>query len=89
MILVQIFSFIFKAEVLFKDLLKYKMIQGVLSSIITYVIIKYIYTPTIPAFFNKDAFGLNINILPSTIYTFALIITCVLSLILFRKKRQG
>lgn len=89
MILVQIFSFAFKAKVKFGDLVKYKLIQGIISCIITYMIITYIYTPILPVYITKDMFVSPLNILPSTIYMFAIFITIILSLILFRKKRQG
>lgn len=88
MILVQIFSFAFKAKVKVKDLLKFKVLQGLLSSGITYIIVQYIYMPTLPAFFNQDAYSLSNYILPSTMYMFALVVTSILSIIFFRKKRQ-
>lgn len=89
MILIQIFSFVFKASVKFKDLVKYKLLQGVLSCVITYIILRYIYTPTLSVFLTNDTFASSLNILPSTIYMLAIFITIILSLILFRKKRQG
>lgn len=88
MILVQIFSFVFKAKVKFKDLLKYKLLQGVISSIITYVIITYIYSPIQSVFTSYDTFISN-KILPSTIYMVSICITLILSLFFFRKKRQS
>lgn len=89
MILVQIFSFAFKANVKFKDLVKYKLLQGVLSCVITYMILRYMYTPTLSVFITNDTFTSSLNVLPSTIYVFAIFVTIILSLILFRKKRQG
>ncbi len=88
MILMQIFSFAFKAKVKFGDLLKFKLLQGAISCVITYIITEFIYTPALPSFFNTDIFKSAVNILPSTVYMLALIITIILSLIFFRKKRQ-
>jgi len=89
MILMQIFSFAFQAKVKFKDLVKYKLLQGVISCIITYIVIIYIYTPSLSVFVTNDSFASKFSILPSTIYVFATIFIILLSLILFRKKRQG
>lgn len=89
MIIIQIYSFVFKAKVKFKELLKFKVLQGVISSVITYVIIQYIYHPTISVSFNMDLFNTTFNILPSTMYMFTLVITLIFSSILLRKKRQG
>lgn len=87
MIHMQIFSFVYRAKVKFSDLVKFKLIQGILSSIITFVIVGYVYKPLIQVFFNQDNF--NSNILScSTIYMLAIIVSFALSIILFRKKRQ-
>jgi len=88
MILVQIFSFVFKANVKFKDLLKYKMFQGGISCIIAYIILNYIYTPTTFVFANTNKFNVNNVIAPIYCYLLALIIVSLLSLIIFGKKRQ-
>ena len=88
MILIQIFSFVFKAKVKFKDLVKYKVLQGFIACIITYITIQYIYRPVLTVFVNKDTFTSNYNILPSTVYMLAICITLLLALFLFRKKRQ-
>lgn len=89
MILMQIFSFVHKTKVKFKDLLKYKFLQGILSCVITFIIITFIYIPTLPVSLNNDVFIDGSLMLPSTIYMFAMFITILLSIILFRKKRQG
>lgn len=89
MILMQIFSFAFKAKVKFKDLFIYKLLQGVLSSIITYLILTFIYAPVIPVNLNNDIFVSNLELLPSTIYMLSIGLTIFISLILFRKKRHG
>ena len=89
MILVQIFSFVFKAKVKFKDLLKYKLLQGVISSIITYIIVQFMHIPTAHVFLNQDIFISSVSILPSTVYMITICITLIFSLVIFRKKRQG
>lgn len=94
MIIVQIFSFVYKVGVKFIDLVKYKLLQGVLSSIITYIILKFIYAPVLSVFTNKDNVMTNSNYLitshicPSTVYMLSIIFTIGLSYLLFRKKRQ-
>lgn len=89
MIIVQIFSFAYKAKVKFKNLLLFKFLHGLLSCIITYIIIHLIYTPTINVFSNTDIHLIKVNILPSTVYMFSLTVIVLLILLLFRKKRQG
>lgn len=89
MILTQIFTFAFKANVHFKDLIKYKLLQGFLSSFITYITLEYVYFPAISVFTNQDRFILDIYISPSTVYMLTIFITIICSVILFRKKRQG
>ena len=89
MILLQIFTYAFKANIKFKDLLKYKLLQGIISSFLTYLIYNYIPSPTLTVFNNLDVFNTVYNIAPSAIYMLSIIITITLSLFLFRKKRQG
>lgn len=88
MILMQIFSFVYSANVKFKDLLKYKLLQGFFSCLITWIITKWIYSPTIPTYISLDRFTTNFKILPSTIYMLTIFITIIIFLIIFRKKRQ-
>lgn len=88
MILVQIFTFASKAQVCFKDLLKYKLWQGGLSSIITYILLNYIYTPTHSVFASIDNVVDNLYTSHSTIYITSLIIIILLSFGIFGKKRQ-
>ncbi len=89
MILVQIFSYAFKAKVSFKDLLKHKLMQGILSCGITYIILKQIYTPAVSVFTNLDNVLTDFNITPFNIYMSALTITILLSFSIFGKKRQA
>ena len=94
MIIVQIFSFVYKVGVRFIDLVKYKLLQGVLSSIITYIIISFIYTPAFSVFINIEKATANSNYLttttvcPSTVYMLSIICSITLTYLLFRKKRQ-
>lgn len=88
MILIQIYSFAYKAKVKFKDLLKYKLLQGSISSIITYIILVYLYDPAISVFESTDTYLSNIKVLPSTIYMISIFILIILCCIIFRKKRQ-
>lgn len=89
MILMQIFSFVYKSHIEFKVLLKYKLLQGIISCLITYIITNYIYIPTLPVFLNHYQSSSNFNILPSTVYMIAICVTIFLSCFLFRKKRHG
>ena len=89
MILVQIFSFITRTNVKFKDLVKYKLLQGILAAIITFFIIKFVYSPALTVFQSYDNFKDDYYILPSTAYIFTVLLVLLLSLLMFRKKRQG
>jgi len=77
MILTQIFSFIYTTKVKFKDLLKYKFLQGVVSSIITYVIMHF-YTPIVPALLNLDNYTKTVSYLPDYAYLIILLIVCII-----------
>lgn len=88
MIQMQIFTFASQAKVEFKDLFKYKTIQGTLSCMITYILTNFFYFKSLPAFINNDKYTNSFNIFPSTIYMLSIIITLILCILLFRKKRQ-
>lgn len=89
MIIMQIFTFVNQAKVKFKDLIKFKLLQGVFSSLITYIILQFIYTPVVAAYLSQDKLSFKTHILPSTMYLIALVITIIFISILFRKKRHG
>ena len=89
MILVQIFTFASRFKITFKDLLKYKLLQGGLSSFITYIVINYIYIPTSSVFNNGDMY---LNICSHQLFlthVVILILIALLSVITFGKKRQA
>lgn len=88
MILVQIFTFISKATVSFKDLLKYKLLQGGISCVISYITLKYVYTPTVSAFTNIDNVKNNFYTISPFTYMLLLLTNILLSFIIFGKKRQ-
>lgn len=89
MIIMQIFTFVNQAKVKLKDLIKFKLLQGVFSSLITYIILQFIYTPVVAAYLSQDKLSFKTYILPSTMYLIALVITIIFISILFRKKRHG
>lgn len=88
MIIVQIYSYLFKAKVPFKKLLKYKLLQGVISCLLTYVGLKYINNYAISVFNNSNYLNHASNISPYiTLFSCLLLIICI-CLITFGKKRQ-
>lgn len=89
MVLMQIYSFVSKAKVKFKEMVVYKLIHASISAIITYILTKFIFTSSIQVFENihKSHYALKLN--ASTIYMFTICIAIFLSLIMFRKKRQS
>lgn len=88
MVIMQIYSFVTYAKVKLTDVIKYKLIQGLLASSITYIITSYIYTPNITAFSNITN-NQNVNcILPSTYYIFVCALVSLIIFIMYRKKRQ-
>ena len=92
MVLFQVYSYVYSIGIKFKDLIKYKFIQGVLSSIITYILLQFIDIKEITTFkevFNSyDNYITNTVILPSTIYFFAVIITLIVIYLSFNKNRK-
>lgn len=89
MIIFQIYSFVFKTNVKLKELLKYKLLHGVISCIITYITITYIYVPIAPTFITQDLYVSSYNVSPHITHTIIIFIVTVLALILFKKKRHG
>ncbi len=87
MIIMQIFSFAFKAKIKFKVLLKYKLLQGAISCIITHIILKYLYIPATSVSVNLDSFTWSYSVFPIHLYVLLLIL--ILFLLLTRKKRQA
>jgi Co/Zn/Cd efflux system component len=71
------------------DLLKFKLLHGILSAIITFIIATYIYVPTVQVFLNQDEFKSTTTLLLSTTHTLTLLTIIILSILLFRKKRQS
>lgn len=88
MILVQIFSFAHKAKVKFKDLIKFKILQGIISCIITCVITQFIYIPARPIYSNIDTFKLSLYLPYIKLYLLTLLYAILFILNCFRKKRQ-
>ncbi len=89
MILVQIFTFASKANVSFKSLLKYKLLQGCISSFITFIILNYLYMPTISVFNNTDNYLTTFYTIPFLTYILILVLSVLISFVIFGKKRQG
>lgn len=88
MVIMQIYSFVYKAKVKFLSILKHKFMQGIISSTITYILLKIIKVQTVPVFSNSYELTKNLIILPSTIYMFFVLFTIILLSFLYRKKRQ-
>ena len=88
MILVQIFTFASKAQISFKDLLKYKLLQGTISAFITYIVLRYVYTPITFVFNTVDSYSNKFYIVPYYTYILALIIPALFSFVIYGKKRQ-
>lgn len=89
MILVQIYTFAFKTKVVFKDLLKYKLLQGCVSAFIAYIVLNNFYTPTISVFNSVDN---HLNAFKSVSllgYILILILTILMTFIIYEKKRQA
>lgn len=91
MVIFQIYSFVYKIGIKFKDIVKYKFIQGLLSSIITYILLNFIQIKEITNFkevFNSyDNYITHTVILPSTFYLLGIIITlCLIYFSLDKRK---
>lgn len=89
MVLMQIYSFVSKAKVKFKEMVVYKLIHASISAMITYILTKFIFTSSIQVFENIDVANYAMSLNASTIYMFTICIAMFLSLIMFRKKRQS
>lgn len=91
-VLFQVYSYVYSIGIKFKDLIKYKFTQGILSSVITYILLKFIHIKEITTFkevFNSyDNYITHTIVLPSTIYFFAIIITLVVIYLSFNNKRK-
>ena len=88
MVIFQIFSFLYKAGVRFKDIVFYKFLQGIFSSIITYLLLILIPQKTALVYSNYYDVTKKLLILPSTIYMFLIFITIIICSLVYRKKRQ-
>lgn len=84
MVLVQIYSYIYITKIKFKTLLLYKFIQGILSAVITYILLKYIhiqdiysYANTLPVYSRVDT-----NFKSSIPYFIYILLACFTLLIL-------
>ena len=88
MVLMQIYSFVYKANVKFKDLIKYKLLQGIISSIITYILLLILPVKSTLVYSDYYEVTKKLLILPSTIYMFLIFFTIVVCNIIYRKKRQ-
>ena len=88
MIIAQIYSFVYMAKVKLKDLIKYKIIQGLISTIITYILLKLLPTKVVSVFSNEYIHTFKALILPSTLYMYIILVTIILCSIFYRKKRQ-
>ena len=89
MVLMQIYSFVTIAKVKFKDIVKYKFIQGILSAAITYLLLNFIPKDSISVFVNiQNTINTNYYLTPSVIYMLAVIITIFICMVIYRKKRH-
>ena len=89
MIIFQVYSFVYKIGIKLKEIILYKLLHGVISTIITYVILKlniFTISQDIPASLNLNVFQTNPYILPS-LYVYIILSTIVVLYLTLKKKR--
>ena len=89
MIISQVYSFVYKIGIKLKELILYKLLHGVISAIITYIILKLnIFTiyQDIPASLNLNMLQSNPYILPS-LYVYIILSTIAVLYLTLKKKR--
>lgn len=89
MVLFQVYSYIYTIGIKFKDLVKFKLIQGILSSIITFILLQFFkinINVDLNVYNSYDNYLSHVVILPSTIYLFSIVITIFILYITTKKK---
>ena len=91
MVIFQVYSYLYTIGIKFKDLIKYKLLQGILSSIITFILLQFFKIRNVNFDLNVynsyDKYLTKTVILPSTIYIFSVVITLVILYIINNKKK--
>lgn len=87
MVILQVYSFLYKTGIKLSYILKYKLLQGVISCTITYVLTSLLLNNhTIPVILNTDNYIANTPV-PYYIYFIIAVITGILLLTILKKKR--
>jgi hypothetical protein len=89
MIIFQVYSFVYKIGIKLKEIILYKLLHGIISAIITYVILKlniFTISQDIPASLNLNMLQTNPYILPS-LYVYIILSTIVVLYLTLKKKR--
>lgn len=87
MVIMQIYSFVYKINIKLGYIIKYKLIHGLLSSVITYIIVRLFIGPEmLPVFANADGRLVSKPIL-SIVYIIIASITAILLVLCQKKKR--
>ena len=89
MIIFQVYSFVYKIGIKLKELMLYKLLQGIISTIITYIILKlniFKIASNIPVSLNISNFNVSPYLLPS-LYVYIISSTIVILYLTLKKKR--
>ena len=89
MIIFQVYSFVYKIGIKLKELMFYKLLQGIISTIITYVILNlniFKIASNIPVSLNISNFNVSPYLLPS-LYAYIISSTIVILYLTLKKKR--